>query len=305
MDARTDDIKVGSEKLLRPAIASGRLVVCNEKMRICSRCHRANPDEAVFCYFDGICLETATGLPHDPHQGQAAVDTKVGPAQIQRVDSARLPWQGNHLDHQLTPTNGVMLEVPVQAGLLADRLFHGYPVQKVEDLAKLLIAHSHEAIGWLSDGSIERWFAGKGLPFPIQGPIAPGKAGLQQLFETLSVSKPPHLKLDDKIISILCRRPERVSRCVRLETADKKWVYAFVQSEVHWLQPTAEVLTGPQRVDCEFVVVTALLVPDRIHEGIIHLTANGREKFSILVRADVRRSNEPFTRRILKPFLPR
>lgn len=39
-------------------------------MQVCSRCHRANPREAVFCHYDGVYLAQGNGAPGAPPRGE-------------------------------------------------------------------------------------------------------------------------------------------------------------------------------------------------------------------------------------------
>src|SRR5271156_2182253 len=53
------------------ALLTPSTLIIGQYMRICSRCHSTNPDEAAYCYFDGFSLlepgaaPALSRLPHD------------------------------------------------------------------------------------------------------------------------------------------------------------------------------------------------------------------------------------------------
>ena len=79
-------------------------------------------------------------------------------------------------------------------------------------------------------------------------------------------------------------------------------MYAFVESGAMWLKPREAAVAGGRQVDVVFDIDSEMMEPGRVHEGVLQLTVNGGAEHTILVRADVRRPYEPWTRKILKPF---
>jgi hypothetical protein len=125
---------------------------------------------------------------------------------------------------------------------------------------------------------------------------------VQQYFEALRLSQVPRVTLDTTGFDITCEFPEMVTRAITLSTTSRKWVYAFVESGALWLKPREQAVAGGRQVDVVFDVDSEMMEPGRTHEGVIQLTVNGGLEHNVLVRVDVRRPYEPWTRKILKPF---
>jgi hypothetical protein len=84
----------------------------------------------------------------------------------------------------------------------------------------------------------------------------------------------------------------------------RKWIYAHAESDSVWLRLRESSVSGPQQAEVPFEVDSSLMDVGRIYEGTIHLTANGGQQLTARVVAEVRPGQEPFTRRLLKGFLP-
>jgi hypothetical protein len=61
-------------------------------------------------------------------------------------------------------------------------------------------------------------------------------------------------------------------------------------------------VSGPQQVQIAFEIDSSLLDADRTHVGTVQVMANAGQKLTIRVLVDVRWPQEPFTRRLLRPF---
>ena len=159
------------------------------------------------------------------------------------------------------------------------------------------------AMPLLENGEVQRWFTANGWTYPVSGPPASGVAAVQQFFEGMGLSKPPALQLSEDQVNLLCIVPEVVTGKVVLRTPAKKWVYAQCVSDSSWLRVTTPAVSGPQQAVIEFEVDSTILEPNRVHTGSIQLTANAGQTLVFFVQADVRKPHEPFTRRLLRPFL--
>ena len=156
---------------------------------------------------------------------------------------------------------------------------------------------------WLADGSVRRLFHAEGWNYPLRGPLAPALGAVQQYFEALGLSTVPRVSLDAAGFDVTCDYPEMVTRAVTLSTRSKKWIYAFVDSGALWIKPRESVFAGGRRVDVVFDIDSELMEPGRVHEGALQLTVNGGVELTVWVRVDVRRPFEPWTRKIMKPFM--
>ena len=219
------------------------------------------------------------------------------------VDTRHLPASGSYFAYLQVRTNGGTVEVPIQVDYSVQGLpFQGYHVSDPQDLAKLMLAKPKLAARWLADGSVRRLFQQQGWDYPLRGPLAPSLGAVQQYFEALRLSQVPRVTLDTTAFEITCEFPEMVTRAITLSTTSRKWVYAFVESGALWLKPREPAVAGGRQVDVVFDVDSEMMEPGRLHEGVLQLTVNGGIEHTVLVRVDVRRPYEPWTRKILKPF---
>jgi hypothetical protein len=219
------------------------------------------------------------------------------------VNARELPTLGSYFARLQVRTNGGTVEVPVQVDLSVQGVpFQGQAVSDPQDLARLMLAKPKLAAKWLHDGSVRRLFDQEGWDYPLKGRLAPSLGAVQQYFEALKLSTVPRVSLDAAGFDITCEYPEVVTRAITLSTTSKKWVYAFAQSGALWLRPREEVVAGGRQVDVVFDIDSEMMEPGRTHEGVLQLTVNGGVEHAVLIRVDVRRPYEPWTRKILKPF---
>ena len=219
------------------------------------------------------------------------------------IDSRALPALGSYFARLQVRTNGGTVEVPVQVDVSVRGVpFQGSHVSDPQDLAKVMLGRPKAAAKWLAEGYVRKLFDQEGWDFPIRGPLAPSLGAVQQYFEALKLSHVPRVALDAAGFDITCEFPEVVTRAITLSTTSKKWVYAFVESGVLWLKPRELAVAGGRQVDVVFDIDSEMMEPGRTHEGVVQLTVNGGIEHTVLVRVDVRRPYEPWTRKILKPF---
>jgi hypothetical protein len=201
-------------------------------------------------------------------------------------------------------TNGGIAEVPVRLDVTA-LPFPRAPFQSAgspRQLAERMREHPKQAVPLLENGEIVRWFAANGWTYPVQGPPARGVAAVQQFFEGMGLSKPPVVVPVETELHFACVPPEVAPGRVLLRTTAKKWVYAAAESNRHWLRVPEPSASGPQQAAIEFEIDSSIM-DEGMHEGTIEVTANAGQHFTIHVFVDVRPLKEPFTRRLLRPFL--
>jgi hypothetical protein len=201
-------------------------------------------------------------------------------------------------------TNGGVAEVPVKLDVSA-LPFPRAPFQGVGSpraLAERMRQQPKPAVPLLQSGEIARWFAANGWTYPVQGAPAKGVAAVQQFFEGMGLSKPPTVVPVKTDLHFACVPPEVAPGQVLLRTTAKKWVYATAESNRHWLRVPEPSVSGPQQAVIDFEIDSSIM-DDGMHEGAIEVVANAGQRFTIHVFVDVHRMKEPFTRRLLRPFL--
>jgi hypothetical protein len=237
------------------------------------------------------------------------LDATIKTAQQQHltlhVDTRALIGPQSYSARLTVVTNGGNLEVPVHLEVDAQGFPHP-PFQgarTARELAEQMRVRPKEAVPLLESGEVAQWFAANGWPYPVQGPIAPGLAAVQQFFEGLGLSRPPVVQPTETELYFTCFYPERTAGQLRLRTTDKKWIYALADSDVLWLRVTTPQACGPQQTLVGFEIDSSLLEPDRVHEGTLMIVANAGQRLAVRVRVEVRRPDEPLTRRLLRPFV--
>jgi hypothetical protein len=219
------------------------------------------------------------------------------------ISGRGLPVVGSYFARLQIRTNGGTVEVPIQVDVAVRGIpFQGHHVTDPQDLAKVMLAHPKAASRWLAEGYVRKLFEQERWDYPLPDELAPSLGAVQQYFEALKLSHVPRVLLDAAGFDITCEYPEVVTRAITLSTTSKKWVYAFVQSGALWLVPRDAAVAGGRQVDVVFDIDSEMMEPGRVHEGVLQLTVNGGVEQTVLVRVDVRRPYEPWTRKILKPF---
>jgi hypothetical protein len=200
-------------------------------------------------------------------------------------------------------TNGGIVEVPVRLDLTAVP-FPRQPFQGVTNpraLAERMRTNPRPAVAMLEGGEVKKWFQANGWTYPVAGRPAKGVAAVQQFFEGMGLSRPPSVEVSQTVVEVRCQQPELAQGQVTLRTGAKKWVYAQVDSDKHWLRVPGSSFSGPQQAVIHFEVDTTLMDADRVHEGTLHLHCNAGQRLDVRVRADVRRPGLPLGQLLLRP----
>ncbi len=170
--------------------------------------------------------------------------------------------------------------------------FQGETIRSVRELATLLRDRAKDAVNWLEDGSVARCFAELGSSFPIKGSIAPGLAGLQQLFEVLGLTNAPEVSLDKQEIHLVCRRGEQVTESIFLRTGARKWIYGFLSWSGPWLSLPSEMVSGAREAEIPITVDSSLMDASRFQGTVIQITVNGGKTLEVRVLVEVKDLDE-------------
>jgi hypothetical protein len=218
-----------------------------------------------------------------------------------QIDTFGLPAGQRYAAKLTVITNGGVVEVPVTMDL-APAPFPHPPLQGANnprDLAAKMKPIPKQAAPLLENGTVQQWFAANGWSYPITGAPAKGIAAVQQFFEGLGLSKPPPLTLSSREVFLVCRAGQTVQGQVVLQTPVKKWVYARVESDRPWLTVLTPDVGGAQQAKIEFEVSGRELGNGR-HEGHLTIVANGGQKLTVTVAAEVRTVRVPASQRVFR-----
>lgn len=225
--------------------------------------------------------------------GEGTISSPVKTAKNQevavKVDARGLTAGRSYSGRLMAVTNGGIAEVPVRLDLESVP-FPRQPYQGAaspRDLAARIRANPKPAIPFLEGGEIARWFEANGWTYPIPGASAKGLAAVQQFFEYLGLSKPPALQLSSEKIRFSCIPPEVRRGEVVLRTEAKKWVYGRLDSRVPWLRVVTPDVYGAREATLAFEVDSSRV--KGMETGTLEVTANGGQKLTIQVTAEVPR----------------
>jgi len=186
-------------------------------------------------------------------------------------------------------TSGGVVEVPVRMDLVAQP-FPRAPFQGARtprDMAERMRSQPKAAVPLLENGEIARWFAGNGWNFPVRGPLARGVAGIQQFFEAMGLSKPPHVQINQPEVRFACTYPETLRFQLNLHTSSRKWVYASVESDSPWLKVLTPQVSGPQQAAVG-LEVDSRHMSGQLAQGQIKIVANAGQTLSVRVAGELR-----------------
>jgi hypothetical protein len=222
-----------------------------------------------------------------------------------QVDTASLSARGAYSAKLTVITNGGVSEVPisVEVGAMTFNVPPFEGARTPRELAEKMKANPRAAVPLLENGEVARWFAANGWVYPVPFAPAQGVAAVQQFFEGMGLSRPPALELSEAEARYTCYYPDLCQGQVTLRTRARKWVYASAESDVPWMRVTTPTVSGPQQAVIVYEIDSTLMDPDRLHQGTVHVVANAGQRVAHRVLVEVHRPQEPFTRRLLRPFL--
>ena len=184
-----------------------------------------------------------------PQEGRIVLDTNAGKVTVLiRVEVPPVPFAGGVLAGSLSP----------------------------RQLAEKAKANPAEAAPHFESGAVSRWFVANGLQYPVQGPTAPGMAGVQQFFEALGLAKPPKIDFAPSPIHFSGDPGQTFETTLEVSTPDKKLVYAYLSSEEPWIEGTPK----PAGRTCAIAVKVTL--PPRPGETLtpkVAVHANGNRRY--------------------------
>jgi hypothetical protein len=153
-------------------------------------------------------------------------------------------------------------------------------------LAIQALANPREAYALFASGAVARWYETNGWVYPALGPLAPGKAALQQFFEGLGLATAPAVGVSATDLYLQGRAGEALRASIDVFTRERKHVYAHAVCEEPWLE--VKEVTAQGR--CATVHLRVPAVPSRPGEtlrGRVQVTANGGQRFTVTVHLGI------------------
>jgi hypothetical protein len=230
-----------------------------------------------------LSIGDTLGTPqrHFQFDHESAVSVHVRGAQLR---AAAKPLEGR----LIVESNGgsvtipVRVEVPVKAfptGQLAGAKSPRQVAEKARSSPK-------EAAVQFESGEVAQWYKDNGWTYPVQGPSASGLGAVQQFFEALGLTEPPKVDVSERSVILRGDPGHQLRHVLRVETREKRPVYAYGKSNQAWLEVGKPQLNG--RVASIPLVIPN--VPHRPGETLtakVRVHANGNQRFTIPVTLEV------------------
>ncbi len=147
-------------------------------------------------------------------------------------------------------------------------------------------ASPKESAVFFENGAVQRWYADNGWTYPVLGPRVAGLGAVQQFFEALGLTKPPKVAISASSLSLHGKPGDTVGQALRVQTEEKRPVFAFAGCDQTWLRVGKINLDG--RVAT--IPLTVPSIPDRPGETLtarVTVTANGNQRFVVPVTLSV------------------
>jgi hypothetical protein len=209
------------------------------------------------------------------------VTVKVAP---DRLRAGNKPLEGT----LVVETNGgtatikVRAEVPVKPfppGVLGG-------AKSPREVAVKAKANHKEAAALFEDGTVAAWYKDNGWTYPVQGPSSSGIGAVQQFFEALGLTPPPKVSISDRKIHLRGNPGAPLRYTVKVETQEKRPVYAHGSSNQPWLEVGRARLTGRSAT----IHLSVPAVPNRPGETLtaqLVVQSNGNQRFVVPVTLQV------------------
>src|SRR5262249_31917267 len=143
-----------------------------------------------------------------------------------------------------------------------------------------------DAAAAFENGAVARWYRDNGWAYPVQGPAASGLGAVQQFFEALGVAQPPRVEISERNIACKGNAGDRLEHVLKVETEEKKPVFAHAAADQPWLKVEGVRLDGRTAT----ITVAVPSVPSQPGEklnGRVTVTANGNQRFWVAVSLQV------------------
>jgi hypothetical protein len=176
----------------------------------------------------------------------------------------------------------VRVEVPIKAfpsGTLAGAKSPRQIAEKARSAPK-------EAASLFENGEVAQWYKNNGWTYPVQGPSASGLGAVQQFFEALGLTEPPKVDVSERSVTLRGDPGHHLRHVLRIETKEKRPVYAYGKSNQPWLEVGKPQLNG-RVASIPLVIPNVPQKPGETLSAKVRVQANGNQRFIIPVTLEV------------------
>jgi hypothetical protein len=229
------------------------------------------------------CIWLAVGeVPGGPRKLFQFADTITVPVHVvgKRLRAGNKPLEGRLVIESNGGTQTVIVHAEVPVKPFPSGVFAGaVSPRQVAEKAK---AMPRDASILFEQGAVESWYQDNGWTYPVQGPAATGISGIQQFFEALGLTTPPRVDISERTVNFEGGVGERLQHDIRVETQEKRPVYAHAVADQPWLRIGPVALEGRSaRIKVEVPSVPAR--PGERLYAKVTVTANGNQRFWVAV----------------------
>jgi hypothetical protein len=169
--------------------------------------------------------------------------------------------------------------IPYPEGVLAG-------ARTPREIASKAKAAPKEAATLFEKGAVAAWYVQNGWTYPVQGPASSGVGAVQQFFEALGLVTPPKVEINKQNLSFSGAVGASLREEIKVQTVEKKHVFAHATSSAAWLKISKVSLEG--RIARIVVSVPAVpAMPGERLQATVNVSANGNQSFSVAVALDV------------------
>jgi hypothetical protein len=169
--------------------------------------------------------------------------------------------------------------VPFPDGVLVGAL----TPRQVAERAK---ASPKEAAPLFEHGAVGRWYESNGWIYPVQGPSASGLGAVQQFFEALGLTTPPHVEISEQHIQLRGAPGASLEYTLHLQAVEKRPVFAHATTSTPWVQ-IAKIHLGGQKAKITVRIPSVPALPGEQLQAKVHVTANGNQRFVVALSLTV------------------
>ena len=144
-----------------------------------------------------------------------------------------------------------------------------------------------EAAPVFLSGKLAEWYSANGWDYPVNGPVAPGLASVQQYFEAHGFAPSPKVVAEPLAIALRAVPGEKLTERIILKTDEKRHVYGYLASAVPWIT-VGELEANYQSAALPLEIDTNSLTEDAPLRTTLVVVANGQQKFEIPVEVAFR-----------------
>lgn len=191
---------------------------------------------------------------------------------------ARLLIQSNGGDASIVVRANVPV-VPFPSGILKG-------AQTPRNIAEKAKANPKEAAPLFERGEVAKWYQNNGWTYPVEGPSASGMGAVQQFFEALGLVPAPKVSISEKAITLQGNPGDSLQHVLRVQTPEKRYVYAHGVSTESWLHVERAKLDGRKAT----INLSIPSIPDQPGETLtakVRIQANGDQRFVVPVTVQV------------------